>query len=57
MDVPKGYGAKDTAGPLYNANPPVSVAAPKPLSSDMDSRSIFPIKITSFAYSNVYPPM
>ena len=37
MDVPKGYGAKDTYWPFSSANPPISVAAPKLLSSDMDS--------------------
>ena len=36
MDVQKGYGAKDTYGPLSSATPPISAAAPKPLSSNMD---------------------
>ena len=59
MDTQKGYGAKDTSGTLYSVNPPVSVAAPKPLSlsSNMDSRSFFPTKISSFTYSNIYPPI
>ena len=39
----------------YSFNPPISIAAPKPLSSNMDSRSVFPTKISSFTYSNVYP--
>ena len=49
MDVQKGSGAKDTSGPLSSANPPISVAAPKPLSSNMDSRYVLPTKIPSFA--------
>ena len=31
MYVQKCSGAKDTSGPLSSANPPKSVAAPKPL--------------------------
>ena len=42
---------------MYSAKPPISVAAPKPLSANMDSRSVFPTKIPSFAYSNAYSPM
>ena len=41
MDIPKGSGTKETSGPLSNANPPISIAAPKLLSSDMESISIF----------------
>ena len=33
MDVQNVSGAKDTSMPLASANPPISVAAPKPLSS------------------------
>ena len=49
MDVQKGSGFKDTSGPLSSVNPTISVAAPKPLSSYMDSRYVFPKKIPSFA--------
>ena len=49
MDVQKSYGAKDTSGPLSSANPPISVAAPNPLSSNMDSRYVLPTKTKSFA--------
>ena len=38
MNVQKGSVTKDTSGPFSSANSPVSVAAPKPLSSKMDSR-------------------
>ena len=48
MDVQKGCGAKDTSGPFFSKNPPISVAAPKPLPSDMDSRSFLPTKTPSF---------
>ena len=48
MDVQKGSGDQDTSGTLSNANPPISVAAPKPLSSNMDSRSVFTTKTPSF---------
>ena len=48
-NIQKGYGAKDTYGPLSSVNPPISVAAPKPLLSDMDSISFLPTKIHSFA--------
>ena len=57
MDIQNVYGTKDTSGPLSSVNPPISVAAPKPLSYNMDSRYVFPKKIPSFAYSYVYPPM
>ena len=49
MDVQKCSGYKDTSGPLSSLNPPISVAASKPLSSDMDSRYLFPTKTTYFA--------
>ena len=49
MDIQKGSGAKDTSGTLSSMNPPISVAALKPLSSNMDSRSILPTKTPSFA--------
>ena len=55
MDVQKGYSSKDIYGHFSSASPPISVAAPKPLSSNMDSRSVFPTKTPSFAYSNFYP--
>ena len=48
IDERKGYGTKDTSGTLTSENPPISGAAPKPLSSDMDSRYFFPNKIPSF---------
>ena len=38
MDLQKGYGDKDTSETFYGENPPISVAASKPLSSNMDSR-------------------
>ena len=50
MDVQNVYGAKDTSGPLSSTNPNISVAAPKPLSSNMDSRSFLPTKIPSFSF-------
>ena len=49
MDVQRGYCVKDTTGPVSSANPPISVVAPKPLSSNMEPRSVLPTKITSFA--------
>ena len=57
MDIQKGYGTKYTSGTLSSVNPPISVAAPKLPSSNMDSRYVLPTKIPSFAYQNVYPPM
>ena len=42
---------------LCSVNSPMSVATPKPLSSNMYSRSVFPTKTPSFASSNVYPQM
>ena len=50
MDAQKGYGVKDTYGPFSSVNPPISVAAPKPLSSNMDSRYVLPTKLPSFAF-------
>ena len=41
IDVQKGYGDKDTSRFFYSANPPILVAAQKPLSSDMDSIFVF----------------
>ena len=41
MVVQNGSGAKDTYGPFSSANSPILVAAPNPLSSNMDSRSDF----------------
>ena len=49
MDVQKGYGAKDTSEHFSSASPPILVAAPNPLSSNMDSRSVLSTKISSFA--------
>ena len=49
MDIQKGSGAKDTSGSLSSANPPISVAAPKPLSSNMESRSVLQNKTPPFA--------
>ena len=49
MDVQKVYGAKDTSGPFPSANPPILVAAPNTLSSNMYSRSVLPTKTPSFA--------
>ena len=50
MDAQKDYGATYTYGPLSSVNPPISVAAPKPLLSNMDSRSVLPTKLPSFAF-------
>ena len=49
MNVQKGSGTKYTPGLLFNVNPPISVAAPKPLSCDMYSRYVLPTKTPSFA--------
>ena len=49
MDVQKGYSNKDTSGPLSSKNTPISVASPKSLSSNMDSRSFLPTKTPSFS--------
>ena len=57
MDSPKGSGTKDTSGPFSGANPPISVATPKQLTYNMDSRYSSPTKTPYFAYSNIYPPM
>ena len=57
MDIQNNSGEKYTSGPLYGENPPISVAALKPLPSTMDSRYIFSTKTPSFSYSNIYPPM
>ena len=57
MNTQKGSGAKYNYGLLSSSNIPIPEAAPKPLSSKTDSRSIFPTKINSFAYSNAYIPM
>ena len=48
MYIKKGSGSKDIYGHFPIKNPPISVAAPKPLSSNMDSRSVFTTKIPSF---------
>ena len=42
MDVQKRSGTKDTSVPLPSVNSPISVAAPKPLSSNMNSGSVLP---------------
>ena len=57
MDTQKFRGTKDTYGLLSSANPPISVAAPKPPLPYMESGYFFPTKTTSFASSNVYLPM
>ena len=49
MDVQKGSVAKDTYGLFSGANVPISVAAPKSLSSNIDSKSVLMTKTTSFA--------
>ena len=49
MDVKNGYSAKDNSGPLFSVNSPISVAAPKTLSSNMDSGYVLPRKTPSFA--------
>ena len=54
MDTQKIYGTKDTSGTFSGVNPPISVPAPKPLSSNMDSRSVLPTKIPSFAFKCDY---
>ena len=48
-DFPKVYGSKDTSRPLSSVNLPISVAAPNPISSNMDSRYVFPTKTPYFA--------
>ena len=48
MDVQKGSFAKDTSGHLSSASPPISVAAPKLLSFNMESRSVLQNKTPSF---------
>ena len=48
IDTQKYSGAKDTYGTLSSENPPISVAAPKPLLSNMESRSILTTKTPSF---------
>ena len=53
MDVQKGSGANDASRTLYNENPTISVALPKPISLDMNSRSILSTKTPSFVSSNV----
>ena len=50
----KYYSARDTSGTFSSVNPTISVAAPKPLSYNMDSRSVFPTKIPSFAFKYDY---
>ena len=50
MDFQKVYGAKDTSGTLSSVKSPISVAEPKPLSSNTHSRSIFPPNIPSFSF-------
>ena len=40
-----------------SANSTISVEAPKPLSSNIDSKYVLPTKKLSFASSNFYPPM
>ena len=57
MGIPRCSGAKYNHWPLFSANPSISVSSPKPISSNMDSRSVLPTKIPSFSYSNVYPPI
>ena len=57
MYVQKDYGDKDNFGPWSSGNQSISVVAPKPLSSNMDSRFVLPTKTPSFAPSNVYRPM
>ena len=47
--VRKFSGAKDNSGPFSSANPTSSGVAPKPLSSDMNSRYVLPTKTSSFA--------
>ena len=48
MDVQKVYDARDTYGPLSNANPTISEVATKPLSSNMESRYVLTTKTPSF---------
>ena len=49
MDVQKGCGEKDTSGPLSSLNPPISVAASKPPSSNMNSRYFLPTQTPYFS--------
>ena len=57
INVRKCSGSKDSYGDFTSMNTPISGASPKPFSSNMDSRSIFPTKTPSFFSSNVYPPI
>ena len=50
MDIQNFYGDKDASEPLYTESSTISLAAPKPRSSNMDSRSVLPTKIPPFAY-------
>ena len=55
MYIQNGYVAKDTSESLSSANPTISVTAPKPISSNTDSRSVFPTEIPPFSYQDIYP--
>ena len=48
--IQKCYGSRDTSGTLSSVNPPVSVVATKPLSSNMDSIYFLSTKIPSLAF-------
>ena len=50
LNIQKNYVAKDTSWTLSSIDPSIPVSAPKQLSSNMSSRSVFPKKIPSFAY-------
>ena len=49
INVQKVYGVKDIYGTLSSANPPIPIAAQKPLLSYMDSRYFLPTKTASFS--------
>ena len=49
INFQKVSGNKDTSGPFSSVNTPISLASPKPLSSNMDSRCVLSTKTPSFA--------
>ena len=48
MYVQRGSGDKDTSGNFSSEKPLISLASPKTLSSNMESRSVLPTKTPSF---------
>ena len=49
MDVQRGSDTKDNYGTFSSDNPTISVAAQKPVSFNMDSRSVLTTKKISFS--------